>query len=140
MTSLTRRYAFAASHRLHTDRLSEADNRRLFGKCNNPFGHGHNYFLEVTLAGDIDPSTGLLVPLERLDAYVRRAALSRLDHTDLNHDLPEFASQVPTTENLGLVIGRWLAAGWSELAPARLAQLRLEETACNAIEIHFHGH
>jgi 6-pyruvoyltetrahydropterin/6-carboxytetrahydropterin synthase len=136
MTSLTRRYAFSASHRLHTNLLGAEENRRIFGKCNNPHGHGHNYFLEVTLAGEPDQQTGLLAPVAQIDGCVRQAVLSRLDHTHLN-DLPEFAALVPTTENLGLQIGRWLAADWTGLGAVRLARLRLEETGSNAIEIDF---
>lgn len=139
MISLTRRYRFSASHRLHTARLGPAENQQVFGKCNNPYGHGHNYFLEVTVAGEIDPQSGLLAPVSRLDAFIHQAALARLDHRDLN-ELPEFTGCVPTTENLGLQIGRWLEPGWSELGPVRLAGLRLEETGSNAIEIDFHGH
>jgi 6-pyruvoyltetrahydropterin/6-carboxytetrahydropterin synthase len=136
MTALTRRYHFSASHRLHTDRLDPVENRRIFGKCNNPHGHGHNYFLEVTVAGESDERTGLLAPAAQLDACVRQAVLARLDHTHLN-DLPEFTRQVPTTENLGLQIARWLAAGWSGPGSVRLARLRLEETGANAVEMDF---
>jgi 6-pyruvoyltetrahydropterin/6-carboxytetrahydropterin synthase len=136
MTSLTRRYGFSASHRLHTDRLNPEENSRIFGKCNNPHGHGHNYFLEVTLAGEPDERTGLLAPVAQLDACVRQSVLTRLDHTHLN-DLPEFHAQVPTTENLGILIARWLSAVWSGPGPARLARLRLEETGANAVEMDF---
>ncbi len=133
MTYLTRRYPFSASHRLHTDRLSAAENARLFGKCNNPYGHGHNYVLEVTVGGQIDPRTGMVVSPAALDAHVRRAALERLDHSNLNTDLPEFAALVPTTENLGLQIGRWLRRQWPQIC-----RIRLEETGSNTIEIEFH--
>jgi 6-pyruvoyltetrahydropterin/6-carboxytetrahydropterin synthase len=138
MTSLTRRYPFSASHRLHTERLGPEENRRVFGKCNNPYGHGHNYFLEVTMAGETHAPTGLLAPVSRLDAHVRQAVLARLDHANLN-ELPEFAERVPTTENLGLQIGRWLDQDWAQVGPVRLARLRLEETGSNAVEIEFHG-
>jgi 6-pyruvoyltetrahydropterin/6-carboxytetrahydropterin synthase len=137
MTHLTRRYPFSASHRLHSARLDGDANRRVYGKCNNPFGHGHNYYLEVTVAGEADAKSGLLAPVSRLDAYVREAALSRLDHVYLN-DLPEFAAQPPTTENLGFAIGRRLARDWpADLAPARLAKVRLVETGSNSVEIAF---
>ncbi len=138
MTSLTRRYPFSASHRLHSERLGPEENRRVFGQCNNPYGHGHNYFLEVTAAGEIDAPTGLLAPVSRLDAHVRQAVLTRLDHADLNR-LPEFAERVPTTENLGLQIGQWLDQDWKQVGRVRLARLRLEETGSNAVEIEFHG-
>lgn len=139
MTYLTRRYPFSASHRLHTDRLSAEENSRLFGKCNNPFGHGHNYFLEVTVGGEIDPRTGMVVSPAALDAHVDRAVLSRIDHANLNTDVPEFAANVPTTENLGIEIARWLRQGWKSVSPnGRLARLRLEETGSNTIEMEFH--
>ena len=136
MTCLTRRYPFSASHRLHTDRLSEQENGRVFGKCNNPFGHGHNYCLEVTVAGEIDPRTGMVVSPAALDDHVRRTVLSRVDHCNLNSDVPEFAAQVPTTENLGIQMGRWLRDGWS--GSGRVSRIRLEETGSNTIEIEFH--
>ena len=136
MASLTRRYPFSASHRLHSEKLGPEENERIFGKCNNPFGHGHNYSLEVTIAGEIDRETGLLAPASRLDEHVRRAALTRLDHADLNA-LPEFRERVPTSENLGLQIGRWLGEDWDSVGLVRLARLRLEETGSNAIEIEF---
>lgn len=138
MTSLTRRYPFSASHRLHTERLGPDENRRVFGKCNNPYGHGHNYLLEVTVGGEIDVPTGLLAPVSRLDGHVRQAVLARLDHRDLNQ-LPEFAERVPTTENLGLQIGRWLDQDWAQVGRVRLVRLRLEETGSNAVEIEFYG-
>jgi 6-pyruvoyltetrahydropterin/6-carboxytetrahydropterin synthase len=138
MTSLTRRYPFSASHRLHSDRLSADENARLFGKCNNPYGHGHNYCLEVTVAGDVDPRTGMVISPRALDVYVDRTVLARVDHANLNADLPEFAAAVPTTENLGLEIERWLRREWPSLtATGRLARLRLEETGSNTIEMEF---
>ncbi len=136
MTSVTRRYPFSASHRLHSDRLSPEENARVFGKCNNPFGHGHDYYLEVTVAGEIDPRTGMVVPPAALDAYVERQILSRVEQCNLNLDVPEFRETVPTTENLGLQIARWLREGWEDLAASgRLHRLRLEETGSNTIEI-----
>lgn len=139
MTYLTRRYPFSASHRLHSDRMSPEENSRLFGKCNNPYGHGHNYGLEVTVGGEIDPQTGMVVSPAALDAHVKRAVLSRLDHSNLNTDVPEFRSSVPTTENLGVEIARWLREGWPSVSSAgRLARIRLEETGSNIIEIEFH--
>ena len=139
MTSLTRRYRFSASHRLHSERLSAEQNRQVFGKCNNPFGHGHNYALEVTVAGEIDARTGMVVPPPALDAYVAHTILSRLDHSNLNSDIAEFAGVAPTTENLGLEIGRWLRKNWDLTPPGgpRLSKVRLEETASNTVEIEF---
>ena len=135
---LTRRYPFCASHRLHTDALSEEENKRLFGKCNNPFGHGHNYVLEVSVSGEPDHRSGMVMPRTELDDFVKRTALNRVDHTDLNKDVEEFAETVPTTENLSLVIHRWLAAAWDAEfgnTPAKLDRIRIEETARNSFEV-----
>ncbi len=100
---LTRRYVFSASHRLHSDELSEDQNRATYGKCNNPYGHGHNYALEVTVSGQVNPQTGMVCNLVDLDDAVRREVLDRFDHENLNvHQ--EFAAAVPTTENLSEVI------------------------------------
>lgn len=138
MTTLTRRYFFCASHRLHTARLSAEENARVFGKCDNPYGHGHNYFLEVTVGGAIDPASGLVASPAFLDACVERAVLSRLDHSNVNTDVPEFAEVVPTTENLAFQIARWLEAAWPReggAASGRLRGIRLEETGSNTVEL-----
>ncbi len=108
MLRLAKRYAFSASHRLHTSQLSEEENARLFGKCNNPFGHGHNYVLEVSVSGEGDPATGMLLPRAALDRLVHQAVLDRIDHANLNSDVPAMQGVVPTTENLALLIGGWL--------------------------------
>src|SRR5216684_2526562 len=96
---LTRRYMFSASHRLHCDAMSEAENAATYGKCNNPYGHGHNYALEVTVSGPVDQSTGMVCNLVELDDFVHHEILERFDHENLN-TLAEFAQAVPTTENL----------------------------------------
>jgi 6-pyruvoyltetrahydropterin/6-carboxytetrahydropterin synthase len=127
---LTRRYLFAASHRLHNPVLSEEANRAAYGKCNHPHGHGHNYYLEVTLSGPIAPETGMLCDLGAVDTIVRREVLQRFDHQNLNL-LPEFAAEVPTTENLTLCAHRLL----SRLPlPAHLESVRIEETSNNAFQ------
>src|SRR5579863_10058468 len=100
---LTRRYLFSASHRLQNDAMSEAENRAVYGKCNNPHGHGHNYALEVTVSGQVDPQTGMICNLVDMDEAVRREVLERFDHENLNVRT-EFKSLVPTTENLSEVI------------------------------------
>src|SRR4051794_35889696 len=100
---LTRRYIIAASHRLHSERLSEEENRLTYGKCNNPYGHGHNYAVEVTVGGQVNPSTGMVCNLVDLDECFRHEIMERFDHHNLN-TRPEFADRVPTTENLGVVI------------------------------------
>src|SRR5437588_9176116 len=102
---LTRRYHFAASHRLHLDHASESENQAIYGKCNNPHGHGHNYTVQVTLSGQVDPVTGMVCDLGDLDAFAQTNLLARFDHTNLN-TLDCFANQVSTTENLSVEIYR----------------------------------
>jgi 6-pyruvoyltetrahydropterin/6-carboxytetrahydropterin synthase len=130
--TLTRRYRFAASHRLNTDALSPGENARLYGKCNYPFGHGHDYVLDVTVTGPVDAS-GQIVNREALDALVGEQVLSRVDHRNLNCDVPELEGRVPTTENLSSAIGRMLTSQWS--LPAALAGVRISETARNTFEL-----
>jgi 6-pyruvoyltetrahydropterin/6-carboxytetrahydropterin synthase len=127
---LTRRYIFSASHRLHRDDLSETENRVVYGKCNNPHGHGHNYALEVTVSGQVNPATGMVCNLVDLDEAVKREVLERFDHVNLNLR-PEFSSQVPTTENLSEAIFDILKQSFQA---AHLEKVRLEETAMNSFE------
>ncbi len=130
--TLTRRYRFAASHRLNTDALSAQENASLYGKCNNPFGHGHDYVLDVTVAGTLDAS-GQVVNREALDALVEREVLARVDHRNLNCDVPELRGRVATTENLATAVESMLAAKWN--LPAALAGVRISETARNTFEL-----
>lgn len=127
---LGRRYRFAASHRLHTQKLSEEENWRVFGKCNNPYGHGHNYVLELSLSGEIDESTGMIANLADLDAFVEREALEVLDHKSLNEDVAAFRDVVPTTENLCIEIYNRL----KKFQGARLQRVRIQETSNNRFE------
>jgi 6-pyruvoyltetrahydropterin/6-carboxytetrahydropterin synthase len=127
---LTRRYIFSASHRLHSDDLSEAENRAAYGKCNNPYGHGHNYAVEVTVSGQVNPQTGMVCNLDDLDAAVQREILNRFDHANLNIRA-EFASAVPTTENLSAMIFDILKQSFTA---AHLEKVRLEETMMNSFE------
>jgi 6-pyruvoyltetrahydropterin/6-carboxytetrahydropterin synthase len=127
---LTRRYIFSASHRLHTEQLSEEENRAVYGKCNNPHGHGHNYALEVTVSGQVNQATGMVCNLVDLDDAVRGEVIERFDHVNLNLR-PEFASEVPTTENLSEVIYDILKQNFKA---AHLEKVRLEETAMNSFE------
>src|SRR5271166_6260752 len=127
---LTRRYIFSASHRLHSDELSEEQNRATYGKCNNPYGHGHNYALEVTVSGQVNPQTGMVCNLSDLDDAVRREILDRFDHENLNVR-QEFATTVPTTENLSEVIFNILQQSFTA---AHLDRVRLEETMMNSFE------
>ena len=127
---LTRRYGFSASHRLHSEAMSEEENQRTYGKCNNPHGHGHNYALEVTVGGPVDPKTGMVCDLVELDRFVDREILERLDHTNLN-SLESFRGVVPTTENLCVDIYQALERGFRA---ARVEKVRLEETMLNSFE------
>src|SRR5262249_52132634 len=108
---LTRRYWFSASHRLHSDGMSLEENLAAYGKCNNPHGHGHNYFLEVTVAGQVDAKTGMVCNLVYLDQFVHEKIMERFGHQNLN-TLPEFAGTVPTTENLCLQVFAILEKGF----------------------------
>jgi 6-pyruvoyltetrahydropterin/6-carboxytetrahydropterin synthase len=129
---LTRRYRFAASHRLNSDALTPEQNATLYGKCNNPFGHGHDYVLDVTVEGTID-SSGQIVDRQALDALVREQVLVRVDHRNLNCDVPELRNRVATTENLAGAIEAMLTSRWT--LPARLARVRISETARNTFEL-----
>ena len=138
MFRVTRRYQFAASHRLHSGRLSEDENRRLYGKCNNPYGHGHNYVVEVSVRGPLDGATGRAVDTAVLDELVRREVVRPFDHHDLNREVPVFASVVPTSENLGFEICRRLKRNWKQVFPGAwpvLEKIRIGETARNIFEV-----
>lgn len=130
-TTITRIYEFAASHRLHAPALSEEENLRLFGKCNNPAGHGHNYVLEVTVGGEQDAETGMLCSIDELDRAVEEHVVGRYDHRNLNEDIPEFANRATTSENVSIEIFSRLDG----VLPARLERVRLYETARNLFEV-----
>lgn len=134
----TRRYRISASHRLHVPTFDDVRNREMYGKCNNPYGHGHDYFVEVTVAGPIHPETGFVVNLTALDALAKRELLDRFDHTHLNTD-PEFAGDfMPSTENLAMVVERVFRQKVSTLdgtGQLRLAGIRIEETGRNSIDL-----
>ena len=127
---LTRRYRFSASHRLHNAEMSDGENRATYGKCNNPYGHGHNYALEVTVSGAVDPATGMVCNLADLDSCVEQEVLSRYHLENLNV-MKEFAVTVPTTENLCIEIFDILQRGFPH---AHLERVRLEETMMNSFE------
>jgi 6-pyruvoyltetrahydropterin/6-carboxytetrahydropterin synthase len=127
---LTRRYLFSASHRLHSDAMSAEENRATYGKCNNPHGHGHNYRLEVTVSGQVDPRTGMVCNLVDLDGFIERELLSRYNLENLN-TLREFAKSVPTTENLCAEIFEILQRRFHQ---AHLETVRIEETMMNSFE------
>ena len=121
---------FSASHRLHSQVLSAEENRTVYGKCNNPHGHGHNYSIEVLAGGAVDPETGMVVNLAEMDEVVRTRVLDRFDHANLNLD-PLFTRDVPTTENLCRAVFKLLDGS---IEPAKLAQVRVEETENNFFE------
>lgn len=127
---LTRRYMISASHRLQTDTLTDEQNRATYGKCNNPYGHGHNYALEVTVSGQVIPDNGMVCDLADLDGAVTKYVIDRFDHQNLNL-LVEFSTRVPTTENLAAVIYDILKRTFTA---AHLEKVRIEETLMNSFE------
>jgi len=127
---LSRRYLFSASHRLHSEAMSEEENQSIYGKCNNPYGHGHNYTVEVTVSGPVDEATGIVCNLTDLDGFIEREVLARYGHENLN-TLKEFNKEVPTTENLCIQIYEIVQRGFHQ---AHLERVRLEETMMNSFE------
>ena len=125
MVLLTRKIEFSASHRYDNPKLSAEENRRVFGKCNNAHGHGHNYTLEVTIAGEPDPTTGMVLDLKELKEILQTEVIDRMDHRHLNYEVPELAGQIPTCENIAVVI-------WNLLLPritkGKLDRVRLYES------------
>jgi 6-pyruvoyltetrahydropterin/6-carboxytetrahydropterin synthase len=126
---LSRRYHFSASHRLHTEAYDAARNAAVFGKCNNPHGHGHNYTVQVTLSAQVDPATGMVCNLAELDAFARTNLLDRFDHANLN-TLDCFANKVSTTENLSMEIYRI----FQNFTAAHLERVHVEETSNNSFD------
>jgi 6-pyruvoyltetrahydropterin/6-carboxytetrahydropterin synthase len=122
---LTLKAEFSASHVYHNPAFSAAQNQAIFGKCNNPNGHGHNYVLEVTVKGEVDPGTGFVLDLKQLKDVLHQEVLDAFDHRHLNLEVPEFKDQIPTTENIAI-------ATWKRLAPklkvASLHRVRVYET------------
>lgn len=132
---LTRRLEFSAAHRLHNSEFSDQKNREVFGVCNNPNGHGHNYVLDVTLRGAADPATGMVMDLNRLAVLLQERIFTDLDHKHLDHDVPWLAGQISTAENVA-------AAIWERLdddLEGRLYRLRLYESANNYVDYHGPG-
>ena len=130
---VTRIYRFSASHRLHAASLSCEENQALYGKCNNPYGHGHDYVLHVSVAGDPNPATGRVIDIGALDRYVQDRVLRLYDHSDLNLDVPDFRG-VPTTENLACDTATRLRQGWP-FAEIALDGVLIQETDRNTIEL-----
>jgi 6-pyruvoyltetrahydropterin/6-carboxytetrahydropterin synthase len=138
MTRVTRRYKFAASHRLHSGRFSEEQNQSLYGKCNNPYGHGHDYVLDVSVTGPVDATSGQVVNLQVLDRLVSEQILHDFDHRYLNADVQDFANVIPTSENIIQVMQDRLRAHWRTTFTddwPRLEKIRLRETKRNAFEL-----
>jgi len=138
MIRITRKFRFSASNRLHVAELSADANRELYGKCNNPYGHGHNYEIEVTARGPVDDMTGRAVDLRLLERLVREHVVGPLDQKSLNADVAEFQAKVPTTENLAVEIYRRLTQAWRSVFPGEwpvLERVRIVETARNIFEI-----
>jgi len=135
-----RRYHFSASHRLHVEALSEEKNRATFGKCNNPFGHGHNYVVEVTVSGPIDAATGMVVNLSDLDLFAQREVLDLFDHANLN-TLEAFRDRVTTTENVCVemwsIFSRFAES--KEYPQVRLERIHIEETGNNSFDYFGEG-
>ena len=132
--TLTRRYRFSSSHRLHASQLDDETNRRVYGKCNNPYGHGHDYVLEVSVRGRFDHETGRVVDLDILDRVVREQVLDAFDHRNMNVEVAAFAAVVPTTENVAVEITRRLAGAWPDAA-SRIERIRIHETPRNIFEV-----
>jgi 6-pyruvoyltetrahydropterin/6-carboxytetrahydropterin synthase len=129
IASLSRRYHFSASHRLHSSRYDDVRNQEVFGKCNNPYGHGHNYIVQVTFKGPVDAVTGMVCNLGDLDAFARTNLLDRFDHTNLN-TLDCFAEKVSTTENLAIELHQV----FQSFRFARLENVHVEETSNNSFD------
>jgi 6-pyruvoyltetrahydropterin/6-carboxytetrahydropterin synthase len=125
MVYLTRKAEFSASHHYHNPEFSAAENQRIFGKCNNPNGHGHNYTLEVTVKGAVDHKTGFVVDLKQLKDVMNREVIEALDHRYLNKEVPEFKDQIPTTENIAIAAWKRLE---KKLTVAKLHRIRVYET------------
>ncbi len=141
MILVTRKYRFSASHRLHAAQLSDAENRELYGKCNNPFGHGHNYEIAVTVRGAVEAESGRAVDLAVLDGLVQREVLAPLDHRNLNEDVEVFRGMAPTSENLGREVVRRLKQNWTAVFPGgapRLEHVAIAETSRNGFEVSAH--
>jgi len=135
---VTRRYRFAASHRLHAAGLGEEENRQLYGKCNNPHGHGHNYEVEVSVRGPLDERTGRVLDVRLLDQLVDRQVVGPFEHRNLNAEVEAFETVVPTSENLAAEVCRRLKQSWTTVFPGewpKLEKVRIAETPRNIFEV-----
>jgi len=135
---VTRKYRFSASHRLHAPGLSQRENSELYGKCNNPYGHGHNYEIEVSVRGPVDVRSGRVVDPRVLDRFIEQRVIQRFHQKNLNAESEAFQDRVPTTENLACEIYRQLKARWQSVFPgesASLEKVRIAETPRNIFEV-----
>lgn len=133
--SVTRRYRFSASHRLHANSLSDEKNQELYGKCNNPYGHGHDYVLDVTYSGEVDRETGLVAVTDEIDGLIEAKIVRRFAGKNINLDIPEFSGRVPTTENVAIAIADILVESWPSNIRASLTRVHVQETDRNGFEI-----
>ncbi len=125
---VTRRMHFSAAHRLHSDQLSDEENQNVYGLCNNPLGHGHNYEVEITVCGEPDPVTGMVIDLKELKDIAQRAIIEKMDHKHLNLEVDFMKDVVPTAENIAIAIWRQLE---SNLPSGKLCEIKLYETPRN---------
>lgn len=134
IVEITHAVEFSASHRLHNPALSDEDNLRIFGMCNNPHGHGHNYVVEVTLRGTPDPRTGMLMDLNVLSGIVREKIFARVDHRHLNHDVPFLEGVVTTAENIAIAFWGELEPSLQDIPGCKLHRIRVRESQANSAE------
>ena len=142
MIRVTRKYCFSASHRLHAPGLSASENAELYGKCNNPYGHGHNYQIEVSARGPVEDRSGRALDPRALDRLVKEQVIEPFDQQNLNASSTIFEELVPTTENLAREIYRRLAVSWQSAFPGRwpvLEKVRIAETPRNIFEVSVHA-
>lgn len=131
MVLVTRRETFSASHRLFNPNFSDEENEQLFGKCNNLNGHGHNYILEVIVAGEVDPNTGYVIDLKVLKEIIKKNVISKVDHKNLNLDVDFLKGKIPTAENIA--VGIWNQLD-DKLPAGKLYSIKLYETENNYVE------
>ncbi|XP_072881934.1 6-pyruvoyl tetrahydrobiopterin synthase isoform X1 [Hemitrygon akajei] len=127
---VTRAESFCAAHRLHSNSLSDEENKRIFGQCNNPNGHGHNYKVEVTVCGEVNPITGMVINITELKEHLQEVIMKQLDHKNLDKDVPYFANVVSTTENIAIYIWENLQ---KRLPPGLLDEVKVYETKKNIV-------
>lgn len=130
MLLVTKKLHFSASHRLHNPRFSEKKNKEIYGKCNNPHGHGHNYILEVTVSGKEDPRTGMVIDLKKLKEIVKETIVDKVDHAHLNFDVSFLKNKVPTTEVLAKEFWKILS---KRIKPGKLYEIKIHESDSNVV-------